>query len=252
MESAGRNSFVRQKPQYFDTFYKSVYIRRTITRMGSRRAIRRGPDKGGKMAGMGNPETWSQGQQDTVIAALDRAVAAHPERVLFDFGGELTTYGEFDQLSTRLAHSLAALGLKPGETIVTMLDNNIDAVTGWIAANKLCAVSVPVNTALRGEFLRHQIADARGHIVICEADYVERIAQVADGLPELTLILYRGMLSSRPACPVRIASLDEYRGQCGDAIAVKPAPSDLACIVYTSGTTGPSKGCMLSYNYKCN
>lgn len=204
------------------------------------------------MVGMGNPETWSLGQQDTVIAALDRAVAAHPERVLFDFGGELTTYGEFDQLSTRLAHSLAALGLKAGETILTMLDNNIDAVTGWIAANKLCAVSVPVNTALRGEFLRHQIADARAGIVICEADYVERIAQVAEGLPEVTLILYRGALASRPACPVRIAPLEEYRGGCPEPIATKPSPSDLACIVYTSGTTGPSKGCMLSYNYMCN
>lgn len=204
------------------------------------------------MAGMGNPETWSLGQQDTVIAALDRAVAAHPERVLFDFGGDLTTYGEFDQLSTRLAHSLAALGLEPGETILTMLDNNLDAVTGWIAANKLCAVSVPVNTALRGEFLRHQIADSRAHILICEADYVERIAQVAEGLPDVTVILYRGALASRPACPVRIASLDEYRGECDAPIATKPAPSDLACIVYTSGTTGPSKGCMLSYNYMCN
>jgi crotonobetaine/carnitine-CoA ligase len=204
------------------------------------------------MAGMGNPETWSLGQQDTVIAALDRAVAAHPERVLFDFGGELTTYGEFDQLSTRLAHSLAALGLKAGDTVLTMLDNNIDAVTGWIAANKLCAVSVPVNTALRGEFLRHQIADARAGIVLCEADYVERIAQVAEGLPDVTLILYRGTLAEHPDCAVRLVPLDEYRGKCTNPITVKPAPSDLACIVYTSGTTGPSKGCMLSYNYMCN
>ena len=65
------------------------------------------------MTGMGNPDTWSVGHQDTVIAALDRAVAAHPERVLLDFGGELTTYGEFDQLSTRLAHSLAAWACAP-------------------------------------------------------------------------------------------------------------------------------------------
>ncbi len=204
------------------------------------------------MAGMGNLETWSVGQQDTVIAALDRAVVAHPDRVLLDFGGELHTYAEVDRLSTRLAHSLAALGVKAGQTVLSMLDNNVDAVVSWLAINKLCAVSVPVNTALRGEFLRHQIGDAKAAIVICEADYVERIAQVADGLPEVRLILHRAALTRRPPCPVRIAPLDEHRGKVDDLIVTKPNPWDLACIVYTSGTTGPSKGCMLSYNYMCN
>ena len=149
------------------------------------------------MAGMGNQESWSVGPQDTVIAALDRAVAKHPERVLLDFGGELYTYGQVDQLSTRLAHSLAALGVQAGQTVLSMLDNNIDAVVAWLAINKLCAVSVPVNTALRGEFLRHQIADSQAAIVICEADYVERIAQVADGLPEVQLILHRATCAMR-------------------------------------------------------
>lgn len=204
------------------------------------------------MAGMGNQESWSVGPQDTVIAALDRAVAKHPERVLLDFGGEFYTYGQVDQLSTRLAHSLAALGVQAGQTVLSMLDNNIDAVVTWLAINKLCAVSVPVNTALRGEFLRHQIADSQAAIVICEADYVERIAQVADGLPEMQLILHRTHLTKVPECRARIAPLDEHRGRRDDAIETKPNPWDLACIVYTSGTTGPSKGCMLSYNYMCN
>jgi len=204
------------------------------------------------MAGMGNPETWSVGPQDTVIAALDRAVAKHPERVLLDFSGELYTYAQVDQLSTRLAHSLADLGVEAGQTVLSMLDNNIDAVVAWFAINKLCAVSVPINTALRGEFLRHQIADSKAAIVICEADYVERIAQIADGAPNLQLILYRAHLAKVPACRVRIAPLDEHRGWRDDALERKPNPWDLACIVYTSGTTGPSKGCMLSYNYMCN
>ncbi|MDX9839805.1 MAG: AMP-binding protein, partial [Azoarcus sp.] len=87
------------------------------------------------MAGMGNPESWSVGQQDTVIAALDRAVAAHSDRVLLDFGGELFTYGELDQLSTCFANSLATLGVKSGDTVLSMLDNNIDAVTSWLSIN---------------------------------------------------------------------------------------------------------------------
>ena len=119
------------------------------------------------MAGIGNPDTWSLGQQDTVIAALERAVAKHSDRVLLDFSGELHTYGEVDRQSTRLAHAFAALCVQPGQTVVTMLDNNIDAVLCWFAINKLCAVSVPINTALKGEFLRHQIADAGAALVVC-------------------------------------------------------------------------------------
>lgn len=100
------------------------------------------------MGSTGNPETWAVGDRDTVIDALERAVARHPDKILLDFSGELYTYAEVDSLSTKMANALTVLGVKAGETVLTMLDNNIDAVTTWLAINKLCAVSVPINTAL--------------------------------------------------------------------------------------------------------
>ncbi len=204
------------------------------------------------MTGMGRAETWSVGERDTVIAALERAVARHPDRVLLDFAGTLYTYGEVDRLSTRMAHALQALGLKSGQTLVSMLDNNIDAVIVWLAVNKLRAVSVPINTALRGEFLRHQIADADAPIVVCEADYLERIGAVVAGAPAVKRLLHRGIAPAGLASPVELAALDAHRGDDDTPFAEKPDPAELACLVYTSGTTGPSKGCMLSYNFMCN
>ena len=204
------------------------------------------------MAGIGNPDTWSLGQQDTVIAALERAVAKHPDRVLLDFSGEFHTYGEVDRQSTRLAHSFAALGVQAGQTVVTMLDNNVDAVLCWFAINKLCAVSVPINTALKGEFLRHQIADAGAALVVCEANYVERIAAVSDGLPDVKQVLTRGEPGNGQCGTLPLAPLSEHQGHDDSAIERKPNPWELACLIYTSGTTGPSKGCMISYNYMCN
>ncbi len=204
------------------------------------------------MSGMGNPEYWSLGQQDTVIDALDRAVADQPERILLDFSGDLFSYSDVDTLSNRMAHALEDLGLQRGETLVSMLDNNVDAVVSWLAVNKLSAVSVPINTALRGAFLAHQINDADCKILICEADYVERVAAIADGLPNLELVLVRGELVEQPVCSKRVLALDEYRGINDEGFVSKPNPSDLACIIYTSGTTGPSKGCMLSYNFMCS
>ena len=204
------------------------------------------------MAGIGNPNTWSLGQQDTVIAALDRAVAKHADRVFLDFSGEFHTYGEVDRLSTRLAHEFAALGVQAGQTVVTMLDNNIEAVLCWFAINKLCAVSVPINTALKGEFLRHQIADAGAALVICEVNYLERITLISDGLPDVNQVLARGTPSQTTCGSLPLSSLDDHRGHDDSAFERKPNPWDLACLIYTSGTTGPSKGCMISYNYMCN
>jgi crotonobetaine/carnitine-CoA ligase len=197
-------------------------------------------------------ENWSVGQQDTVIAALERAVAAHPDRILLDFSGALYSYADVDRLSTRMAHAFAALGVGSGQTVVSMLDNNVDAVICWLAINKLCAVSVPINTALRGEFLRHQISDAGAALVICEPDYLPRIADVAHGLPGVRRILQRGADATAPAGAIAVEPLDHHRGRDDTPFAAKPAPADLACLIYTSGTTGPSKGCMLSYNFMCN
>jgi crotonobetaine/carnitine-CoA ligase len=208
------------------------------------------------MSGTGNPETWAVGQRDTVISALQRTVARAPDKVLLDFSGRLYTYKEVDQLSNCMAHALAELGIAAGATVLTMLDNNIDAVITWLAINKLCAVSVPINTALKGEFLRHQIADTGTHLVICEADYLPRIAAIADQLTDVKRVLFRHASDRSPdacpPCPFPVEALDVHRGRDGSPLATQPQPSDLACLIYTSGTTGPSKGCMISYNFMCN
>lgn len=208
------------------------------------------------MSGIGNPETWAVGERDTVVSALERAVARAPDKALLDFSGILYTYKEVDQLSNRMAHSLAALGIGAGATVLTMLDNNIDAVITWLAINKLCAVSVPINTALKGEFLRHQIADTGTHLVICEADYLPRITAIAEQLTDVKRVLFRNAPDKAPdalsACPFPVEPLDLHRGHDDTPQDTKPQPSDLACLIYTSGTTGPSKGCMISYNFMCN
>ena len=78
---------------------------------------------------------------DTVLHALQRAVSGAPNQVFLDFGGDTYTYREFDVLSNRFAHALAELGVQPGHTVATVLDNNIDQLVTWVAANKLGAAA---------------------------------------------------------------------------------------------------------------
>ena len=131
---------------------------------------------------MDEHKIWSRGKQDTVTAALARSAAQYRDRTFLDFSGELHTYAEIDRASTRLAHGLIALGVKKGDTVASILDNNVEAVLSWFAINKAGAISVPVNTAYKGEFLRHQLNDCGAKIVIAEDDYARRVVDIEEGL----------------------------------------------------------------------
>jgi len=188
---------------------------------------------------------------DTVLHALQRAVSAAPDQVFLDFDGNTYTYREFDALTTRFAHALVDLGVEPGQTVATVLNNNIDQVATWVAANKLGAIWVPLNTAYRGDFLRHQLDDALAKIVICEDEYLPYVLAVADELEHLELVLRRGHATGVTSSPARVLSLDLHRGDDDTPFEITTQPGDLAFLMYTSGTTGPSKGCMISHNFIC-
>ncbi|MEB3071495.1 AMP-binding protein [[Mycobacterium] vasticus] len=196
------------------------------------------------------PPIWAAGQSDTVVAVLARAVDQAADTVFLDFAGETYTYIQIWDLSLRRAAGLKQLGVGPGHTVVCILDNNVDAIISWFAANFLAAVWVPVNTALKGEYLRHQVGDAAAAVVLTEPDYAQRILDIADDLPELRHLVVRG--TTPDSTTVSVTSLNAITPETGLTAAVEPEPGDLAMLIYTSGTTGPSKGCMISHNYICN
>jgi crotonobetaine/carnitine-CoA ligase len=196
-------------------------------------------------------EIWSRAQKDTVTAALARSVAAHGSRLFLDFSGDLYSYADIDRESTRLARGLIALGVRKGDAVASILDNNLHAVLSWFAINKAGAISVPVNTAYKGEFLRHQLNDCGAALVIAEADYAQRVVEVQDGLSAVgTLIQRQGELAQSSRLKV-LPLLDIFEAS-SEPLADQNLPADLAMLIYTAGTTGPSKGCMISHNYVCN
>jgi crotonobetaine/carnitine-CoA ligase len=189
--------------------------------------------------------------QDTITAAFARAVAEVPDKIFLDFSGERFTYADVDRLSTELAGGLLELEVKPGEPVASILDNNIDAITVWLAINKIGAVSAPVNTAFKGDFLRNQLADCGARVIVGEADYVPRIGAIADGLPSMQHIVTRRAEALAAGQASRTA-LDDLRKPGATLPPDQATPDQLAMIVYTSGTTGASKGCMLPHNLATN
>jgi carnitine-CoA ligase len=197
---------------------------------------------------------WSATASETIDRVFDRALETGSDRPFLDFSGVGYTYGATAGRIARTAAALHDLGVRPGDTVVTMLDNNIDAVTAAMATARLGAIAVPVNTAYRGEFLRHQVADAAAAVVIAEPDYADRVLSVSDGLPDLRAVVRR---ADGPATDsggrVATLGLDELLEAANDELRAPVArPKDVAMLIYTAGTTGPSKGCMVSHNYAVN
>jgi len=194
---------------------------------------------------------WSCDGQTTITRLLDEAVARWPDRASFDCLGETATYAQIDRRSNQIAHGLASLGISRGDTVSTMLDNSLDGILLLYAILKLGAVSAPINTAFRGEFLRHQLADTAARVIVADEDYLDRILSIADRLPDAGTLVHRGLA---PAMPTSLSLLDfeQLRAGRDKALDVDIQPGDLAMLIYTSGTTGPSKGCMIPHNYICN
>jgi crotonobetaine/carnitine-CoA ligase len=197
-------------------------------------------------------QAWTDGSQDTVPAVLRRAAAQQGERPYLDCAGRVYSYAQTWQAAKRLANGLRALGVQPGDTVVTLLDNSAQAVFTWLAINLAGAISVPLNTAYKGEFLRHQAGDAAAALLIAESDYAERVLAVASGLPTLRRLVYRGPAPAGDAGDIDLLPWQVLESEDESDPAIEVQPRDLALLIYTGGTTGLSKGCMISHNYACN
>ncbi len=200
-----------------------------------------------------NRPGWAVGQQDTINAVFRRAVQQFGARLFLEDTQASYTYAEAYEQVCRLANGLKALGVKKGDTVVTLLDNSADTAFIWLAINSLGGISVPVNTAYKGEYLRHQASDADAALVIAESDYAERVMQVVHGLPALRTVVYRGQLPEfTGSASVQLLPWAELMSSDTTDPLVEVKPGDLAMLIYTGGTTGLSKGCMVSHNYACN
>jgi crotonobetaine/carnitine-CoA ligase len=178
----------------------------------------------------------SRPERTTIVAALAARVAADPDGDYLDFDGDQWTARRVDSESLRVARGLAAKGVGRGDRVASLIENSPAQVVLFFATIRLGAIAVPVNTAYKGDFLRHQLVDSGAKVLVIADDLAERAAEVRGptDTPALEHVL-------------RVSDLDAIDGPPIDEVAV--APSDLACLIYTAGTTGPSKGCMLSHNY---
>ncbi|MGB3444824.1 MAG: AMP-binding protein [Actinophytocola sp.] len=153
--------------------------------------------------------------------------------------GDLT-YRDVDTEANRVARGLIGLGVGKGDHVAVMLPNCPELVTVIFALARLGAVAVPVNSAHRGEVLRHVLFSSDSTTLIIDEEYLGRLP--LERLPGLARLVVRG------TPPAGAVSLNSLRGRDAAEPRAGVVFSDLQAIMYTSGTTGPSKGAMVSHS----
>ena len=192
---------------------------------------------------------WVDAGQQTLPGLLDARLDVNPDGAFLDCCGTEYTAAAIDAAANRVAAGLAALGIGRGSTVATILDNSVEAVLSWFAIQRLGAVYVPVNTALKGGLLRHQLVDADAAVVIVQDDLLSRPAEILDSVDSVEHLIVVGDAAERPVLTAAVHRWDDLLTAAARRPDVRVRPSDLGAIVYTGGTTGPSKGCALSHNY---
>jgi carnitine-CoA ligase len=179
---------------------------------------------------------------------LERRAEDDPDHVLLiDVNkGELTT-GQLHDSIMLWAGAFRRAGVKAGDNVAVMLPAGFDAYRAWLGLSWLGAREVPINLAYRGRMLEYVLNNSKSRILVISAAFIDRLQDVMDGLPQLESVVTPDT-DQLPELGVPV--LDRHAFLDGverprDLVA--PLPSDIASIVYTSGTTGPSKGVLMPW-----
>ena len=182
----------------------------------------------------------------TMLAAYERALAHRPDEIAQVDAAGRWTFAESFRRSLRLGAGFGTLGVQRGAPVALLLDNSFDAVHTWTALGLQGMVEVPVNTAYLGRFLVHVLNDSGAKVAVVEERYVERVVAVADELTTLRTLVVRGDVDAVSATAFRVVPFAELDAAAA-ASPVHCAPADLHAIMYTSGTTGVSKGVEITH-----
>lgn len=152
--------------------------------------------------------------------------------------GQKVTYGNLLTLSAQYANALTNLGVKPGDRVAVQVEKTPEALVLYLATVRAGAIFLPLNTAYTPAEIDYFVGDAEPAVLVCDPAKRDALAETAKKVgASLQTLDKAGQGSLRDLA-------DKASGEFED---VAREENDLAAILYTSGTTGRSKGAMLSH-----
>ena len=185
---------------------------------------------------------------DTRQRHLGRAIALqarqHGDQPFILCGDTCITFAAANQRVNALAAGLAGLGLAPGERVAFYMDSGPEVIYLALAASKLGAVWVPINTDYKGAWLEDTVTRSRPHILVTDAAHAGRIGEVREGLKVQHLVV----LGEQGALVDAVDFDALYLADAPEPDMAAFSHGDTCAVLWTSGTTGRSKGVLQSHN----
>lgn len=191
-----------------------------------------------------------QVHERTIPFVLKEKVREHGNRDFLTFKEERFGYQDLDRASDRVAAGLQKLGVGKGDKVAILMGNRPEFIFLWWGLAKLGAVEVPINTAHRGSVLTYMLDHADCRLIVAEEQFLDRLQPLLPDLPKVEQVVVLGQPGSEPPELSRATSTFETL-TANDGAFAEPEIlwSDPFAILFTSGTTGPSKGPLLPHNY---
>ncbi|MDP2355073.1 MAG: malonyl-CoA synthase [Beijerinckiaceae bacterium] len=166
--------------------------------------------------------------------------APSPQKIFIETPeGRKISYADLHTGSARIANFLRARGIEPGDRVAVQVEKSADAVMLYLACLRAGAIFLPLNTAYTPAEIEYFLGDATPRVFICDPTSREKLTPVAAKVG----VAHVESLGVREDGSL----MEGARGLSAEYVDVERGADDLAAILYTSGTTGRSKGAMLSH-----
>jgi long-chain acyl-CoA synthetase len=182
-------------------------------------------------------------------ALLTRTAEQFPEKSAIVFGDRRISYRELDRDAGRLAQGLLAVGLSRGDRLALFMPNRPEYEIAFFGATRAGLVPTPLNPSYKAQEARYQLAEAGAAAIVVDPSLLPIVDAIRGELPSLQHVV----VAAEPSTPGAISLEDVMRGRQGQGPEIDVSLDDLAAMPFSSGTTGTSKGVMLSHrNLVCN